>query len=203
MRTKYEVIIYWSADDEVFIAEAPELPGCMADGHTRQEALANLEVVIQEWTETATELRRPIPEPRGRLMFALPAALTRAAAIRRPGQSRRSRRWSIESASGLGMRWHNGILTLRRFNATTCSWRSFIMGERTVRSTVYFEKVLHKALRLKAASTDCSVSELVNDAVRLALREDQEDLAAFEKRAVEPTISYEELLTDLKAHGKL
>ena len=70
MNTKYEVIIYWSADDEVFIAEAPELPGCMADEHTHQEALANLEVVIQEWIETATELRRPIPEPRGRLMFA-------------------------------------------------------------------------------------------------------------------------------------
>ena len=70
MSTKYEVIIYWSADNESFVAEAPELPGCMADGHTHQEALAKLEVVIQEWIETATELRRPIPEPRGRLMFA-------------------------------------------------------------------------------------------------------------------------------------
>ncbi len=77
------------------------------------------------------------------------------------------------------------------------------MGTHSVRSTVYFEQALHKALRLKAASTDRSVSELVNDAVRLALREDQEDLAAFEERAAEPTLSYEELLTDLKANGKL
>ncbi len=66
------------------------------------------------------------------------------------------------------------------------------MGEDTVRSTVYFERALHKALRLKAASTDRSLSELVNDAVGLALREDQEDLAAFEARATEPTLSYEE-----------
>lgn len=70
MDAKYEVIIYWSPDDDAFIAEAPELPGCMADGRTYREALANLEVVIQEWIETATELGRPIPEPRGRLMFA-------------------------------------------------------------------------------------------------------------------------------------
>jgi plasmid stability protein len=77
------------------------------------------------------------------------------------------------------------------------------MGAHTVRSTVYFEPALHRALRLKAATTNRSVSELVNDAVRLALREDQEDLAAFEERAVESTLSYEELLNDLKAHGKL
>ena len=77
------------------------------------------------------------------------------------------------------------------------------MGAHSVRSTVYFERALHKALRLKAASTDRSVSALVNDAVRLALREDQEDLAVFEARAAEPTLSYEELLTDLEAHGKL
>jgi plasmid stability protein len=77
------------------------------------------------------------------------------------------------------------------------------MGAHTVRSTVYFEAALHRALRLKAATTNRSVSELVNDAVRLALREDQEDLAAFEERAVESTLSYEELLNDLKAHGKL
>jgi predicted RNase H-like HicB family nuclease len=70
MSTKYEVIIYWSAEDQAFIAEAPELPGCMADGKSHREALSNLEVVIQEWVETATELGRPIPEPRGRLMFA-------------------------------------------------------------------------------------------------------------------------------------
>jgi predicted RNase H-like HicB family nuclease len=70
MSTKYEVIIYWSAEDRAFIAEAPELPGCMADGESHQDALANLEIVIQEWVETATELGRAIPEPRGRLMFA-------------------------------------------------------------------------------------------------------------------------------------
>ena len=73
----------------------------------------------------------------------------------------------------------------------------------TTRATIYFEPDLHKALRLKAADTHRSVSEIVNDAVRLALREDQEDLAAFEDRVAEPTISYEALLKDLKAHGKL
>lgn len=68
--TKYEVILYWSPDDEAFIAEVPELAGCAADGATRQEALANVETVIAEWLETAQELNRPIPEPRGRLLFA-------------------------------------------------------------------------------------------------------------------------------------
>lgn len=67
---KYEVIIYWSEEDQAFIAEVPELPGCAADGATYQEALANVEVVIQEWIETARELGRPIPEPKGRLIFA-------------------------------------------------------------------------------------------------------------------------------------
>ena len=67
--TKYEVILYWSDDDEAFIAEVPEL-GCAADGPTRQEALANTETVIAEWLDTARELGRPIPEPRGRLLFA-------------------------------------------------------------------------------------------------------------------------------------
>jgi len=71
------------------------------------------------------------------------------------------------------------------------------------RSTIYFEPELHKALRLKAATTERSVSDIVNDAVRRALSEDQEDLAAFADRAAEPTISYEALLHDLKAHGKL
>jgi predicted RNase H-like HicB family nuclease len=68
--TKYEVILYWSEEDGAFIAEVPELPGCAADGVTRQEALANAEVVISEWLETARELGRNIPEPRGRLLFA-------------------------------------------------------------------------------------------------------------------------------------
>lgn len=67
---KYEVIIYWSDEDRAFIAEVPELPGCAADGATYQEALANVEVIIQEWIETAKELGRPIPQPKGRLMFA-------------------------------------------------------------------------------------------------------------------------------------
>ena len=68
--SKYEVIIYWSDDDNAFVAEVPELAGCMADGPTYQEALANAETVIQEWLETARELGRTIPEPRGRLIYA-------------------------------------------------------------------------------------------------------------------------------------
>ena len=67
---KYEVIIYWSDEDQSFIAEVPELPGCAADGETYQKALGSVEVVIQEWVETAKELGRPIPEPKGRLIFA-------------------------------------------------------------------------------------------------------------------------------------
>jgi predicted RNase H-like HicB family nuclease len=68
--SKYEVIIYWSEEDDAYVAEVPELAGCMADGATYQEALANAEVVIQEWIDTATELGRPIPEPKGRLIYA-------------------------------------------------------------------------------------------------------------------------------------
>jgi predicted RNase H-like HicB family nuclease len=67
---KYEVIIYWSEEDNAFIAEAPELAGCAADGATYKEALENLEIIIQEWIETAKELGRAIPEPKGRLIFA-------------------------------------------------------------------------------------------------------------------------------------
>lgn len=70
MTAKYEIIIYWSQEDQAFIAEVPELPGCAADGKTYQEALANVEVIIREWIETAKELRRPIPAPKGRLVFA-------------------------------------------------------------------------------------------------------------------------------------
>lgn len=66
----YEVIIYWSKEDDTFIAEVPELPGCSADGATYQEALSNVEVIMKEWIETARELRRPIPEPKGRRMFS-------------------------------------------------------------------------------------------------------------------------------------
>jgi predicted RNase H-like HicB family nuclease len=68
--TKYEIVLYWSDEDGAFIAEVPELPGCAADGNTRQEALANAEVVISEWLETARELGRPVPEPKGRFLFA-------------------------------------------------------------------------------------------------------------------------------------
>lgn len=70
MTPKYEMIIYWSKDEQAFIAEIPELSGCMADGASYQEAVTNAEQVIAEWIETATELGRPIPEPRGRLMYA-------------------------------------------------------------------------------------------------------------------------------------
>ena len=69
-KVRYEVIIYWSEEDEAFVAEVPELPGCAADGPTYQETLANLEVVIKEWIETAKELGRSIPKPKGRLVFA-------------------------------------------------------------------------------------------------------------------------------------
>jgi len=68
--TQCEIVIRWSAEDEAFIAEVPELPGCMADGPTRQAALKNVDVVIKEWIETAKLLGRPIPEPKGRLAYA-------------------------------------------------------------------------------------------------------------------------------------
>jgi predicted RNase H-like HicB family nuclease len=70
MSIKYEMIIYWSDEDNVFVVEVPELPGCMADGQTYQEAVANAETIIQEWIETAKELGRSIPEPKGKLMYA-------------------------------------------------------------------------------------------------------------------------------------
>ena len=73
MNPKYEVIIYWSQEDQAFIAEVPELPGCAADGNTYREALANAEVVIQEWIETAKALGRRIPSPRGRLVVRVTA----------------------------------------------------------------------------------------------------------------------------------
>ncbi|MFN8422198.1 MAG: type II toxin-antitoxin system HicB family antitoxin [Anaerolineae bacterium] len=67
---KYEVIIYWSEDDQFYVAEVPELPGCAADGVTYQQALANVEVIVNEWIETARDLGREIPEPKGRLLYA-------------------------------------------------------------------------------------------------------------------------------------
>ena len=70
MKIRYEMIIYWSTEDDAFIVEVPELPGCMADGENYQEAVQNAEIVIQEWIETAQELGRDIPTPKGRLLFA-------------------------------------------------------------------------------------------------------------------------------------
>jgi len=70
MPIRYEMIIYWSQEDESFIVEVPELPGCMADGVTYQEAVANAEILVQEWIETAQQLGRPIPQPKGRLVYA-------------------------------------------------------------------------------------------------------------------------------------
>jgi len=67
---RYEMIIYWSDADGAFLVEVPELPGCMADGATYEEAVANAKVIVAEWIETALELGRTIPEPRGRLMYA-------------------------------------------------------------------------------------------------------------------------------------
>jgi predicted RNase H-like HicB family nuclease len=67
---KYEIIIYWSADDNAFIAEAPELAGCMADGSSYSEAVKNIEVIIDEWIETAKIMDRAIPAPKGKLVFA-------------------------------------------------------------------------------------------------------------------------------------
>ena len=70
MHAKYEIIIFWSEEDQAFVAEVPELPGCMADGKTYQEALAQAEKVINEWIDTARELGREIPAPKGRLAYA-------------------------------------------------------------------------------------------------------------------------------------
>jgi predicted RNase H-like HicB family nuclease len=67
---RYELIIYWSRADECFVVEVPELAGCMADGATYQEAVAHAQLVIEQWLETARELGRPIPEPRGKLAYA-------------------------------------------------------------------------------------------------------------------------------------
>ncbi|GAB1409378.1 hypothetical protein MASR1M90_05320 [Desulfovibrionales bacterium] len=77
------------------------------------------------------------------------------------------------------------------------------MSTTSRRSTIYFDSEIHDALRIKAAMSRCSVSDLVNEAVRQSLAEDQEDLTAFEARLNEPTISYEVLLENLKAHGKI
>ncbi len=70
MSIRYELIIYWSEADQCFVVEVPELPGCMADGPTYEQAVVNAQRVIEEWIETARALNRPIPEPRGRLKYA-------------------------------------------------------------------------------------------------------------------------------------
>lgn len=70
MSIRYELIIYWSEDDGCFVVEVPELPGCMADGETYEQAVANAQQVIEEWIETSKELGRQVPEPKGRLMYA-------------------------------------------------------------------------------------------------------------------------------------
>ncbi len=70
MKTKYEIIIYWSNEDNCFIAEVPELAGCKSDGKTYSEALENVQVVIDEWVETAKMIGKPIPKPKGKLMYA-------------------------------------------------------------------------------------------------------------------------------------
>ena len=67
---RYELIIYWSKEDQSFLVEVPELPGCMSDGATYEEAVANAQIVIAEWIETANALGRPIPEPKGKLSYA-------------------------------------------------------------------------------------------------------------------------------------
>jgi predicted RNase H-like HicB family nuclease len=67
---RYEIIIYWSDEDGAFIAEVPELPGCAADGVTYEAAVSNVKIVIAEWIEMAQEMGRPVPEPRGRLIYA-------------------------------------------------------------------------------------------------------------------------------------
>ena len=67
---RYEVIIYWTEEDRAFVAEVPELPGCMADGPTYEAAMSEVKIVIGEWIEMAREMGRPIPEPKGRLLYA-------------------------------------------------------------------------------------------------------------------------------------
>ncbi len=69
MSIKYELIVYWSEEDESFVVEVPELPGCITDGKTYEQAVTNSRQVIEEWIETAHNLGRPVPKPKGRLMY--------------------------------------------------------------------------------------------------------------------------------------
>jgi len=70
MNYKYEIIIYWSKDDKAFVAEVPELPGCKSDGQSYQEAVVNVQQIIEEWIETSKSIGREIPTPKGKLMYA-------------------------------------------------------------------------------------------------------------------------------------
>jgi len=70
MEKKYEIIIYWSQEDNTFVVEVPELPGCMADGTTYDDAVGNAQIIIQEWLDTASQQGRSIPQPKGRLAYA-------------------------------------------------------------------------------------------------------------------------------------
>jgi predicted RNase H-like HicB family nuclease len=67
---KYEIIVYWSNEDEAYIAEVPELPGCMADGKTYEDVIKNVQIIISEWIDTTKSLGRPIPKPKGKLAYA-------------------------------------------------------------------------------------------------------------------------------------
>ncbi len=67
---KYEMVVYWSEDDDTYVVEVPELPGCMGDGSTYEEAIKNTFIIINEWIETAKELGRNVPQPKGRLIYA-------------------------------------------------------------------------------------------------------------------------------------
>jgi hypothetical protein len=97
---------------------------------------------------------------------------------------------------------HVDILTLCRYSVMTTQGGD-IMATQTKRATIYFDPVLHKALRLKAAETSRSITEIVNEAVREALSEDAEDLAAFDERKREPAISYDEMVKRLKKDGRI
>ncbi|MGM0609441.1 MAG: type II toxin-antitoxin system HicB family antitoxin [Candidatus Muiribacteriota bacterium] len=83
MMSKYEIIIYWSKEDKLYLAEVPELPGCMADGNSYQEAVSNAEIIINVWIETAKEMRREIPKPKEKLIYAYPSTGLVQPALRR------------------------------------------------------------------------------------------------------------------------
>ncbi len=102
-----------------------------------------------------------------------------------------------------GHHLRDSSMALKRLDAKTSSSHNANMNTRTKRTTVYFDSGLYRAIRLKSANTNRSVSDIVNESLRESLREDQEDLAAFDERADEPNISYEDFLAKLKADGKI